>query len=448
MVIVEFYSDFQKFLTDFQTNPSVIIPILEDSRAHPVNNRVCLLFVSTKTENYVLPFHHNESLNLPIEYLDELVPDDVEVFAPNAKLLSHVVGMSLGKKLIDLHGIEHLLTGTIVEAEHFYTPFIRQMIGTYRKISDIWTAIPLMSILEFCETYLAHLRTFVEQPIISEPSFRFHNKVILPTCEILERNGVAVNPILFTQYYGDRATSDIVEGKVFTEYNPYTTTRRVTNKFNGINYSAIEKGTGIRHAFVSRFAHGKLVLIDWESFHIRLIADLIDYDLPSEPAHQFFAKQYFQSDAITPEQYAESKQITFQNLYGQGTSQIEFFELVRSYIDLLWTEIHQTGWIETYEGNRVLLKNIEHPNPGKVLNYLLQLRETEVAFNAMAAAVSFLESCVSKATLYTYDSILFDVDLSEFDSVIPQLRSILECGGKYPVRAFAGQNYEQLELVK
>ena len=56
--------------------------------------------------------------------------------------------------------------------------------------------------------------------------------------------------------------------------------------------------------------------MDYDAFHLRLIAKIINYKTPSESFHKYLGKQYFKSDKLTSEQYSESKKITFRILYG------------------------------------------------------------------------------------------------------------------------------------
>jgi hypothetical protein len=442
---IESVEEFDQFVILFRDQPSIIIPIYSEERTHPVHNRVCVLFIWLLDDDLfcVLPFDHNEAINLPTGCLERLQPHYGMSYTWSVKPLGHVVPSLT--ECFDAQGVEYLSTGNITDPRLFYSHAIKELLGTFRHIPTIWRAIPMTVLLEYAEQ---HAR-FIEKlkNIEFEPAFVFHQVYILPVCAHLEANGVHVDPEKFKEHYGQHTARLInAQNLVFTEYNPYTVARRVTNKFGGINFAAIDKKSRVREAYTSRFENGQLVLVDWESFHVRLIANLMKYSLPNEPVHQFLAKQYFHTNTITPEQYEEGKIITFRNLYGYGDSDIEFFKRVREYVRYLYDLTEASGYIETELGNQLRFNKIDDPSPGKVFNYLLQLRETEVAFSAMKKLPELMKLFQSKATLYTYDSLLFDVHPSEM-SLLSDIKRIMEFDGQFPVRFYAGPNLGQLTNI-
>ena len=62
------------------------------------------------------------------------------------------------------------------------------------------------------------------------------------------------------------------DGMEYTQYNMFTTTSRPSNTFGGINYAALPKDGDVRKRFISRFDGGKLYQLDFDGYHIRLIA--------------------------------------------------------------------------------------------------------------------------------------------------------------------------------
>ena len=102
--------------------------------------------------------------------------------------------------------------------------------------------------------------------------------------------------------------------RLYNHYNLYTSTGRPSNKHGGVNYAALNKEDGSRESFVSRFEQGMLLEFDYDAYHVRLIADIIDYNLPNGSIHEYFGKQYFGNDKLTKDQYEESKKITFRLL--------------------------------------------------------------------------------------------------------------------------------------
>ena len=54
--------------------------------------------------------------------------------------------------------------------------------------------------------------------------------------------------------------------------------------------------------------------MDFDAYHPRLIADIIDYNLPDGSVHEYFGKQYFGKSNLSEEEYEQSKKITFRFL--------------------------------------------------------------------------------------------------------------------------------------
>ena len=48
--------------------------------------------------------------------------------------------------------------------------------------------------------------------------------------------------------------------------------------------------------------------------------------------------------------------------------------------------------------------------------------------------------------LYTYDSVLFDVEFSEAKQLLPQIKAILQQGG-FPVKTKVGDIYNKMKTI-
>jgi hypothetical protein len=240
-----------------------------------------------------------------------------------------------------------------------------------------------------------------------------------------------------------------INGLAYSEYNLYTSTGRPSNKFGGVNYAALNKEDGSRSIYTSRFAKGILVEYDYDAYHVRLIADLIGYTLPTGSVHTYFGKQYFDTDNLTEEQYDQSKQITFRLLYGgidDDFAQIPFFNAVRNYIDTLWSQFRKDGYICTPIYNRKMYRgNLLDMNSNKLFNYLLQATETEHNIKQILAVNKLLTDHHTKLVLYTYDSFLFDFDMDEGKEILYEIRTVLSDHDKYPTKLKAGINYNDMK---
>ena len=231
---------------------------------------------------------------------------------------------------------------------------------------------------------------------------------------------------------------------VYTQYNPYTTTGRPSNRHLNVNYSALNKSDGTRECFISRHPKGTLIQFDYESYHIRLIAKMVGYEFPKgETAHQHLANLYGCD-------YETAKKITFTYLYGgldDNARQIPFFQKVDEYIKKLYQSFVISGKLTTLLYKREIpFSRIEGGNEQKVFNYLLQSLETEINYMKIGEVLEYLEGRMSKMILYTYDAFIIDTHPVEREMILNDIKEIME-KGDFPVRIEEGKNYNNLEVI-
>ena len=77
---------------------------------------------------------------------------------------------------------------------------------------------------------------------------------MIPLLSEIERYGVRVDGKKFIDRYPN-ATKHLKGNTLYTEYNPYTVTSRPSNRFGGINFSALNKKDGTREVFVPKEGH-------------------------------------------------------------------------------------------------------------------------------------------------------------------------------------------------
>jgi len=238
--------------------------------------------------------------------------------------------------------------------------------------------------------------------------------------------------------------------RVYSQYNYHTVTGRPSNAFGGFNFAAMNKEDGTRAAFCSRFERGALVEMDFDSYHVRLIATAIGYELPASSIHDYLGRFYFDTDTLTEEQRAESKAITFRLLYGGIDSEflsIPFFRKVNDFVYALWDKWKRNGCIYTPITKRSICKDaVQNMTAFKLFNYYLQAIETEVSVRKLQQIQALLQDTESCIVLYTYDSILIDLELSEIQ-IIPKLQYLLEKGG-FPIKMKYGITYHNIQEIK
>jgi len=87
-----------------------------------------------------------------------------------------------------------------------------------------------------------------------------------------------------------------------------------------------------------------------------------------------------------------------------------------------------------------MLNWIENHNAQKVFNYLLQATETELNIEIIK---KLHDSGFYQMILYTYDSFLFEYQLSTTTDKAKQIKTILESFG-FPVKASWGSDYSKV----
>ncbi len=281
-----------------------------------------------------------------------------------------------------------------------------------------------------------------------DSSFNDLNGIITDNLQILEKNGLKVNEDIFNTHFGDKNVK-VINEFVYTQYNMYTSTGRPSNRFGNVNYSALNKENGCRSSFISRFGKdGILFMIDYSAYHPHLVAKLINYNLPSN-AYEYLGRYYYGKEQLTSEEIKTAKNVTFQCMYGNIPDElleIPYYKKMKEYIDHRWDFFNRYQYVETPIFKRQITTNhIYEPNPNKLFNYILQASETEFGIQSLASVNQYLNNKQTKAILYTYDSILFDVCLEEKEC-FGQIKTLME-NGKFPTKSYMGVNYNDMKLV-
>ena len=234
-------------------------------------------------------------------------------------------------------------------------------------------------------------------------------------------------------------------GLVYSEYNIYTSTGRPSNRFGGTNFAALNKKDGSRKPYVSRFKNGVLVEMDFDAYHLRLIADKIGYEFPKGSVHEHMSKLYNVD-------YEEAKRLSFQYLYGHIPQEViqmnPYFTKVYDYIRDLWKEYNSKEFVVSDIYNRqIYKKNLDDMNANKLFNYTIQLMETENNMKVLSKLIPKIKDYKSKLILYSYDSFLLDFNMEDGLEYLKKVKKILEQDDKYPVKVSWGLNYHEMKDI-
>jgi len=422
MVIVESQSEVNEFLQMWETTPSTIIPIWNDLEKHPMNNELSFLFIRLGNTDFILIYNHIDGKSQQIDLSTSTQPK----WVLNKKgLLQMDTNI---QNLFDISTHTFFEESRLLELKNEE----KQFINHYSRMGirdNLGKIAPLMKWGE-------HLKSFVDSLTLPTPTPSWMNNDVIPLLSDIERFGVRVDEKKFIDRW-PQATKHLKDTTLYTEYNPYTITSRPSNRYGGINFSALNKKDGTRDVFVPK-ENSIFLQMDYDAYHPRIIGKLIDYELPKTSVHQWLADQYG-----VP--YDESKGITFQLLYGgipEEFDEIPYYKKVREFIEKLWSKSSEVGYLQT-QHRRIPLSSIEGVNPQKLFNYLLQATETELNMGIMKKVVEFIKQTKIELTLYTYDSFLFSYPLDTPKEDAKKLKEIIESFG-FPIKADWGTDYGKL----
>ena len=417
-MILENKKDLKSFLDDFKTKDCIIIPIKEDTNKHPQQTGLSLLYFDFFGKEYVLPINHNESVNIDLPNLKS----NTKKYTNNKNKLLHLLDL---ENVIDVNMIHYMKSGEPIDFEECETNAHSFLNMKYYKKKDVNTVIPILKHVDRCRRYTKILKDIIEKS--GDYVNMSYNDEVSDNLLHIEKNGLMTTT-----------------GYVFSEYNLFTSTGRPSNRFGGINFAALNKKDGSRERFISRYKNGVLVEMDFDAYHLRLIADKIDYEFPQGSVHEHMAKFYGVG-------YEESKGLSFQYLYGHIPQDVievnPYFFKVDEYIRGLWNIYKNNDFIESDIYKRQIFKrNLKDMNANKLFNYTIQLMETENNMKALSALIPKLTKYETKLILYSYDSFLFDFNMSDGLDCLKEIKTTLE-QEKYPVKVSWGINYHEMKDI-
>jgi hypothetical protein len=422
MVVVESNKEREHFMQMWENNPSIVVPIWCDLEKHPMNNELAFLFVRLVNTDFILIYNHIDGKSHHLDLSTSTQPKWVW----NKKgLLQTDTNI---QNIFDISNYTFFKGGKLIPDEVQNQSFISHYtrMGVRENLGKI---APLMKWSEY-------LKSFVSKFNLPTPSKSWIDDTMIPLLSDIERFGVRVDGKKFIDRYPN-AIKHLKGNTLYTEYNPYTVTSRPSNRFGGINFSALNKKDGTREVFIPKEGHIFLQM-DYDAYHPRIIGKLIKYDLPKTSVHQWLADQY-------EVDYSESKGITFQLLYGgipEEFDSIPYYKKVREYIEVLWKESSKKGYLSTHNRD-IPLSSIEGVNPQKVFNYLLQATETELNMGIMKKVLEFIKQTDIELTLYTYDSFLFSFPSDTPKEHALKLKEIAESFG-FPIKVDWGTDYSKI----
>jgi hypothetical protein len=449
--MIETWDRFTQFVNENMQSDLLLHVIPLHDSIHSAINPPCLLFIRSLTlgKTYYYGFDHPDvKTPTPVNHtqmIDMLSRIGKTKWVIDKKSFLHMVPV---ENLLDIGMAEHNRSNQTFDLSEFETNAHTLIRRNFNLKPGYGKFVPLIKHLETFSELVETCEKIIKSAPIDDAFLKFNKLIIEPLTEV-ERHGLAIDRNAYWEHFGDTFhTSD----RVYTQYNFYTSTGRPSNRFGGINYAALNKEDGSRKAFVSRFgSSGKLVLMDYSTFHPRIISLLTDYPIPtSVDIYEYLAKLYFNKPVIDEGDIADAKQITFRQFFGgveEKYQHIKYLSHMKDFIDSNWRHFNEHGYVETpIFKRRITDKHVQQPKPATVFNYIMQAVEGEISIPVLGDLNKFLANKKTQAVLYTYDSILFDYCLDD-GLDLGEVRELMSIEGKFPTKVYVGDNYQDMELV-
>jgi len=410
--------------------------IPKNNNYHPSLTSLSLIYIRPidGKKGYMLCLDHNESFSLnQIEVINWLHTNTGKLFLLDKKEALHWV-YSLSEKLFDINFIEPInlteLNNNCIN--YYYT--------SYTNLPNINCLIPISKHYEECEaTFNVSLPT-IKKYTLTNTQFQFQNFRTTDIFYEIEKNGIKLDKDCFINYYKGKLQYpefNLSKSRIYSQYNLYNTTSRPSNTYNSINFVALNKDDGERNCYKPE--NDKFIEIDFQGYHPRLIGEMIGFEFPKD------RNTYELLGELLGVSQQEAKELTFKQLYGGVWSEYQnkpFFKEVAMYIDDMWDTYQYGGHITTE--NKIFIRDgLDKMTPHKLLNYVIQSKETSTNVKLLELALNYLKDKKTKIVLYTYDSILLDYAFSDGDQMLIDIKNILY----YPVNIKIGKNYHTLEKI-
>ena len=379
---------------------------------------------------YLIPIKHSEGLNVAKDRVYKILKQSGKLYTLDKKKLLYYFNLQAATDLSLVYSMN-----TFERLE--YTKNNSTVDWYYSKYSDkqdLNSIIPITKLYERCESTFNSIKKYLDLEI--PPGFEFYNQTATNVFYLLEQNGVGIEKNQFVELFTPKnPIFNIEDNRAYTSYNLYNNTSRPTSNFNSVNFAAIPKTEEHRSSFKPQ--NDFFVEFDFDGYHLRLLAEQINYPLTEESAHKQLAKHYFGTENITEEQYIQAKQINFQAIYGkipEEHKELEIFVKIQKYIDVMWSSFNESGYVWNTQSGKYFTKELKEMHPAKLMNYMMQSLETSNNIRILKDLLRYLRDKKSFITLYTYDAVLFDFSKEDGKQTLDDIKKIMESNGKYPVK--------------
>ena len=406
--------------------------IPQNDNFHPKLSPLSLIYIRSLTEHkgYILCLDHNESFSLD----KQQVFDWINTNTDKLWVLDKKEAMYWypdGDKLFDINFIKQ---PDLTEA--LSTPATTFYYSKHINYPHTNRLIPISKHYEENERVFDVVLPIIQDYRASNVAYAFNNGPLTRVFHEIESQGIKVDKQCFIDCYGNDLRYpefNLAKGKIYSQYNLYTTTGRPSNTYNSINFAALNKNNGERMCY--RPTNDKFIEFDIQGYHPRLIGDMIDFNFGDKNTYEMLGE----SLGVTQQ---EAKELTFKQLYGGVWAEYKdqpFFKDIVTLTDSIWDEYQYGGQYATQ--NRVFVRD-EEMTPSKLLNYVIQSAETSTNVMLLDGILRLLRGRKTKLVLYTYDAFLFDF-ANEDKELLTEIKDIIH----YPINIKQGNTYHGLTKI-
>ena len=372
------------------------------SKSHP-NNNIVLMF----DQNILYANHYEKQVG---------------------ELNKDILHKGIDYKTFIKNDLKYLDTN-VVDYWHFNKVKHEVKYSNFYNDSDFMYYYPMHKIMEEMD--------YQDDDLPITPELQLFHDEFTKAFTLIELNGIGVNTNIISTF-GHRMAQYIHDRKIYQNYNFYTTTSRPSNSINNLNFAALTP----EHRKCFSPLNDIFIEFDFDAYHPRLIGDLIGYDFPNTPVHEYLSNKY-------KVDVSEGKTKTFQYLYGgipnDVANKIEFLNMTKNLINEMWDEFNQNKRINSHIYNRPMKdENLENLNAQKLFNYYIQSYETERNVKLLMKLHTYLLTKKTKIVHYNYDSFLFDYSKEDGVETIHEIKQILETNG-FTTKTKVGLDYGSIK---
>lgn len=403
--------------------------IQQNDNFHPKLNNLSLIYIRdiNSHKGYILCINHNESFSLEKEEVFKwLLTNTDRLFVLNKK--KTLYNFPFHDKLYDINFIENFNIHVSNQCIDFYYK-------KYYSLNNINTLIPISKHYQKCEDTFNLILPIIQKYNQNNALYSFNNNISTKIFFEIESQGIKIDKENFIKYYKEHIKNpefNINKGKIYSNYNLYTTTGRPSNSFNNINFVALNKNNGERLCYIP--SNNILVEYDIQGYHPRLVGELMSFKFNETNTYETLGKLL----NVTTQ---EAKELTFKQMYGGVWEEYKdkpFFNKILKYSEDIWDTYQRTGRYNTKNRSFKLENDMTQ---FKLLNYIIQSYETTTNVTMLEKILEYLKDKKTKLILYTYDAFLFDYSEEDGKQLLTDLKNMI----KYPINIKQGLSYHDLE---